>query len=312
MNRKRRGTVSGDFRYVRRRPPGEAPASETPPAGPTSWERFNQIAQIAAPTTLVTALMIYYGYVATRGRFWYFGIDLETMDLTVQELILYGTETIWLPLATVLLLILIFVGIHLLHLRLAESGRRPRLLRAAGAVMLTGGVALIVRAAVGVIVPQVARDESAGITPLSLSMGALLMTYGGYVLVKGWNRPRWVNILVIFATSGLIMAGAVWATNSFAWAFGVGRAVGIARGLEEYPEAVIDTAERLEILTGPVKMQRLPGPKGQKFKYRYRGMRLLTEAGGRLFLVPGRWTKYSGTLVLPYNADIRVQFLPLP
>ncbi|WP_436763045.1 hypothetical protein [Streptosporangium sp. V21-05] len=265
-----------------------------------------------APTTLITALMIYYGYVATRGRFWYFGIDLEAMDLTVQELILYGTETIWLPLAAVLLLILAFAGIHMLHLRLIESGSRPRLLRAAGAVTLAGGVALIVRAAVGVVVPEVAREESAGVTPLSLSMGALLAAYGGYVLVKSWNRPRWVNILAILATSGLIMAGAVWATNSFAWAFGVGRAVSITQRLEAYPEVVIDTAERLEILAGPVRMQPLPGPKGRKLKYRYRGMRLLTEAGGRLFLVPGRWTSSSGTLVLPYNADIRIQFLPLP
>lgn len=162
MSRKRRVTViSGGSRYVRRNPPGEAPASETPPDGPASWERFSQVAQIAAPTTLITALMIYYGYVATRARFWYFGIDLEAMDLTVQELILYGTETVWLPLATVLLLTLTFVGIHVLHLRLTESGRWQRLLRAAGAVMLVGGTALIFRAAVGVVVPEVSRQESA-------------------------------------------------------------------------------------------------------------------------------------------------------
>jgi hypothetical protein len=33
-------------------------------------------------------------------------------------------------------------------------------------------------------------------------------------------------------------------------------------------------------------------------------------ADGRLFLVPERWTATSRTLVLPYDASIRVQVAP--
>ncbi|GLW05987.1 hypothetical protein Misp01_11170 [Microtetraspora sp. NBRC 13810] len=269
-----------------------------------------QVAQVLAPTTLVTGLMIYYGYVATYAKFRYFGIALEAMDLTVQELILYGTETMWVPLATLLLLVLAFVGIHAVHLRLIATGKWPRRVRGAGIVMMVVGLGLVIRSVVGVVVPQVARDETAGVTPLSLSVGALLIAYGGYVVMRTWSRPRWVTVLAVLTTVGLVMSGAVWATNSFASAFGRGVGITISRHLHEYPEAVIDTTERLKTLAAPDRMQLLPTAKGEKFKYRYRGMRLLTEAGGRLFLVPEKWTASSGTLVLPYNADIRVHFLP--
>jgi hypothetical protein len=309
VSRKRRITFGGGPRYVRRRP-SERSAAPEPQEGPPPWERLMQVTQILAPTTLVTALMIYYGYVATYTRFGYFGIALEAMDLTVQELILYGTETMWVPLATLLLLVLAFAGIHAMHLRLIDSGRWPRPVRAAGVVMMAGGLALLIRAVVGVVVPEVARDETAGVTPLSLSLGALLIAYGGYVVMRTWSRPRWVTVLAVLTTLGLVMSGAVWATNSFASAFGRGLGITLSRNLTQYPEAVIDTTERLKLLTAPEKMQRLPAAKGEKFKYRYRGMRLLTEAGGRLFLVPEKWTRSSGTLVLSYNADIRVQFLP--
>lgn len=269
-----------------------------------------QVTQILAPTTLITALMIYYGYVATYARFQYFGIALEAMDLTVQELILNGTETMWVPLTTVLLLVLVSVGIHVAHLRLIELGRWPRPVWAAGVAMMAGGLALLIRAVVGVVVPEVARAETAGVTPLCLSLGTLLIAYGGYVVMRTWSRPRWVSVLAVVTTVSLVISGVVWTTNSFASAFGRGLGITISRNLTRYPEAVIDTTERLTLVVGPERMERLPAAKGEKFKYRYRGMRLLIEAGGRLFLVPEKWTSSSGTLVLPYSADVRVQFLP--
>ena len=47
------------------------------------------------------------------------------------------------------------------------------------------------------------------------------------------------------------------------------------------------------------------------FPYRYEGLRLLLASGGRLFLVPERWTAESRTTVVPYGAEVRIQLIPV-
>ena len=39
-------------------------------------------------------------------------------------------------------------------------------------------------------------------------------------------------------------------------------------------------------------------------------MRLLVASGGRLFLVPERWTADSCTIVVTYDGDVGVQLVP--
>jgi hypothetical protein len=84
---------------------------------------------------------------------------------------------------------------------------------------------------------------------------------------------------------------------------------------------VLDTTEQLELGEGfpGVTESRLPTEKDARFRYRYRNLRLLTESGGRLFLVPRDWPtddrwpqvwRGGGTLVLPYGDGIRIRFLP--
>ena len=46
-------------------------------------------------------------------------------------------------------------------------------------------------------------------------------------------------------TVGVVLIGLFWAANSFAWAFGQGRAVTDALGLPDQPELLLDTKEPL-------------------------------------------------------------------
>jgi len=46
--------------------------------------------------------------------------------------------------------------------------------------------------------------------------------------------------------------------------------------------------------------------------HRYRGLGLLLQAGGRLFLVPTYWNAQGRTLVVPYDDSIRIQVIPQP
>jgi hypothetical protein len=60
------------------------------------------------------------------------------------------------------------------------------------------------------------------------------------------------------------------------------------------PEVILDTGQRLIDLPPFVRETPLPTQEGDQFRSRYRGLRLLIQAGGRLFLVPERWTDQGG------------------
>lgn len=72
---------------------------------------------------------------------------------------------------------------------------------------------------------------------------------------------------------------------------------------------VVWSAERL-FLQGPgVRESALPAGQHASYRYRYSGLRLLTEAHGRLFLLPAGWTTTDGAaIVLAGDDQLRVEF----
>lgn len=93
---------------------------------------------------------------------------------------------------------------------------------------------------------------------------------------------------------------------------GTARADEDALRLADQPEVILDTKEELNDLSPGITEVASPvgTAKDPAFHYRYRGLRLLLAAGGRLCLVPGHWTEQSRTLVVPYDANVRIQLVP--
>ena len=56
----------------------------------------------------------------------------------------------------------------------------------------------------------------------------------------------------------------------------------------------------------------LPTEPGGRFDCRYRSLRLLIQAGGRLFRVPEHWTAQGRTLMVLYDDAVRLQVIPRP
>ena len=44
--------------------------------------------QIAAPVTLVSTLLFYFGYVYTKSQYAYFGVDVDTIGLTPRDYVM--------------------------------------------------------------------------------------------------------------------------------------------------------------------------------------------------------------------------------
>lgn len=284
---------------------------------------------VLAPTTLLTGLLFYFGYVGTRARYEYFGVDLTMVELSSQQLLLAGLEVVYGAALVLCVVVLLVAGVHGLVSWLLVSGARQLAGWLAGLSAVVG-LLLVGRGLVGIAVPAVAGAESPpGQTRLALALGPVFIAYGLWVATRlamgrvaelpdssriaSWCRTPTARLLRrtgVAAVLSIFIIGMFSATNSFAWAFGTGRAYQNALHLEERPEVVLELRERLSMLPRGVVETRLDPGSGAGFRYRYRGLRLLVAAGGKLFLIPAPWTRAGRTIIVPYDNDVRIQLIP--
>ena len=281
--------------------------------------RVRLVTSIVAPTTVLTALLFYYGYVATAAQYRYFGVTLGSLNFSYQDFLMASVAAVYVPLGVLLVLAVLLLWGH--------AAMAPRLAAAAGPhrrlialTLLLLGLLLFGRGVLGVVLPDVARSEPIALTPTCLGLGIGCVAYGRRVLVgpgqgtqgpgvPGSSRPPWTETTSSAVVIGFVVVALFWAANSFAAAYGTGRGEVIAQRLDQRPAVVLDTTDRLHLAYTGVEEQQLPTSGDEGYRFRYRGLRLLVESGGRLFLLPESWTPSTGAaVVVPVGDEARVQF----
>ena len=295
-------------------PKGAVPVE--PGLGFEKWMGF--LSSFVAPLTLVTALLFYFGYVSTREFFRYFGVDVDIIGLSTQEFVMRSPGALFIPVMVLLLLAAAgIVGHRVLRRRL---GDRPDALRrrVVGAIAWTGIAFLLAGLACAFLVPFFpAWAWGQLLTPLSLAIGAGLAAYAASTAraFGGATVSRAVVVLLVL----VMVAGTFWSTATIAQWWGRGQARSLAADLTTLPAVVLDTTERLYPGNDDIAFQQLgaqapaygEGLTPPAFAYRYFGLRLLAQGGGRLYLVPDAWSPDASTIVVPYD-DVRVRFRFVP
>ena len=272
------------------------------------------VAGFIAPTTLIAALFLYFGYVWTDACYEYYGVDAATLQFSAQDYMLRSVQALYVPVGALLLITLVAVWVHPTVVAAVLRHRRsPAVRRILITAALIGG-ALVLLAISAVLVPSWWGADSMA-APLFACTGVLLVSY-----VRSLNRRRGdgprstAGDVRERLSAGVVLAivtlTVFWTANSFAIQYGRGTAIALADRLDVRPAVVIDTAEGLFLNRLPgVEETALPTlTENQKYHFRYRGLRLLAQSGDRMFLVPAAWTAGTGTaLMLRDNSDIRIQ-----
>lgn len=252
----------------------------------------------------MTALLFYFGYVSARAQFGYFGLDVDALGYSTQEFVMRAPQPLLVP---GLVLLLGTAGLtwinswvrHRMRYGAPEQVRRAVAgTRWVGAGLLAAGLVLLLAyAALGswALYPVVA--------PAVLGAGAGLLALSASWLSGPAERARTTIVLLVL----VVVASVFWATATIAQWSGTGQAKSLARDLTSLPAVVIDTAERLIPRDSTVVESALPAQDAATYRYRYRGLRLLAEGDGRLFLVPETWSSAGSTFVVGFD-DVRVRF----
>ncbi len=270
---------------------------------------FRVIGTVVAPTTLLTALMFYFG---TQHAFWFFqhfGINYTILDLTAADYLLRSADGLFVP-----LLFVAVAGCAGMWARRALTGWLPAAVRRFGrrhGARLCGllGVVGLGVALVGVLTPRT-FDGYLALPALSLVGGTLLVVGGSRLHRATESAASSVNSVAAEWATAFVMIGIglFWAVGDYSAAVGTGRGIDMEAALPDWPDAVLYSTEPLNLPSDAATGSICTANEGG-FRYRYEGLKLMFASSSQYLLLPGGWSDGGGpAVVLPRTDSIRMEF----
>jgi hypothetical protein len=305
--------------------------SRMPPPGSAPTERpglelkgiLELLGAVAAPVTVVTSVLFYFGWAYTRAFYDYFAIHHTVLDLSVRDYVLRSINAMLWPVIAGLTLAALWTWAHRLVVRtLVDERRRPLLGRLSLALGAVGGICFVtglVAATVGNPYTSLAREL---IAPLGLATGVALLAYAGHVYGRAKSQPlatvnsigpgpHWLRPVGLGLVAVLVTINLLWAVTYYANALGNTDSIRLAeRRFIDQPAVVVNSTKRL-FLDPFGGVQETPlGGKDAAYQFRYSNLRLLIKSGGKYFLVPSGYSIYDPVvIVLNDNDTLSIQFI---
>jgi hypothetical protein len=294
--------------------PAESPVSEA-----TALPQVLKIVgAVIAPTTLLTALMYYFGRLETAAFLWYLGTPEAVLDLTVQDYLNTSVEGMILPLTAVAGAALLALWVHQLLLGALSARTRRIVLRMLMPAAAIAGFVLVSLATADVVMGTVFPASFPEGRGFSLSIGVLLLTYAARLLrlLIAERRPEQVPrrapgaVAEWGAVFVLVSVGLFWAFGSYAIGVGIERAQHLEASPRSLPDAVVYSDKRLSLQAPGVREVTCQHPDAA-YRFRYEGLKLVQQAGNQYLFLPSEWTHANGAaILLPRSESLRLEFSP--
>lgn len=269
---------------------------------------FKILGSVVAPTTLLTALMLYFGWLHAYWFFHYFGVNFTALDLTPQDFLIRSADGLFVPLTALAAVVLMAMWGYRLG-----RGRLPVRARLAirRALPILSAVAGIVLVCVGLtaVVDPVPFESLLAVPGLSLAIGVLLLASAAR-MSPAPQAPGPVALAEWAALFVLVSVGLFWAVGDYAGAVGTGRGHDVEASLPTLPDVVVYSAESLSLQVAGVRETPCQNP-AAAYRFRYDGLKLVLQSGSQYFFLPANWTPVDGAaLLVPRSDALRLEFLP--
>jgi len=265
------------------------------------------IGTIVAPTTLVTALLFYFGRLHATGLFRHLRVPATVFDLSLQDYLVRSADGLFVPFTVSAGSILFLVWVTVLIARVLPSTRRQAITRRLAPVIGLGGLVLICTAVADVADSPmfVPRPEAPG---LYLATGIVLLALS---IRPTFRRvPRSVALLTLeWGAVFLVVAiGLFWSVGEYAIGVGQTRGQQITDSLASTPDAVLFSDKDLGI-TSPGVTRKSCVATDAAYHYRYDGLKLIFQANNQYLFLPTEWTRSQGSAILiPRTDSLRLEF----
>jgi hypothetical protein len=265
---------------------------------------------ILAPTTVLTALLFYFGTQHANAFCEWFGVHYSVLGLSVADYLIRATDGMTVPITAVAAAGLATLWAYrLLEARLSPRGWE-RLLRRSVPVLAVAGVVLVVLGLSGLVVPSLLY-RFPGLPGLCIALGFVFFPLADRLhQVRTGRRGSPVAAVVQWTfTFVLVTVGAFWAVTDYSAAVGELRAYEYEVALSKMADTVVFSGKDLGVRAQGVSMT--PCAPDAQYKFRYDGLVLVLQSGGTSLLLPREWNRRDGmAILLPNSADVRLEFAP--
>ena len=302
------------------------PSSAGPAAGPEPGGRrvadsflraVGPLAGVLANVTVLTALLVYFGWRRSETQSQRLGIDQSILALSTRDYLLRS-------IGPVLVLLIGVAGMGLAWVAIdrrvapwfatgpgsaAVERSRPRAARRTLRVL--GSAWLVLPVAVWLL-GLVSPSPAFVLFPVSIGLGVLALVYAAHLhYPTGEPDAGEQRRVVVRAAFALLLACVClfWTASNYAEVLGARLADGLPGRIERLPAVNVYSEEPL-FLDGPGVVERpLDGGEGE-LRFLYRGLRLYDHTGGRLLLLSDGWTPTEGVVfVIDDDEPIRIEFV---
>jgi hypothetical protein len=272
---------------------------------------------IVAPTTLLTALLYYFGWLHAYYLFGYFGVNSTTLGFGTVDYLMRSVDALYIPLtvAAIVALLALWGNAALLPvLRAGSPGLRSRFLRAVTVL----GIALVLAGGALTLLIGGGSSGYVALAPVGFAAGVVVLGYAVHmrrVLRQAGQEARtasaWADAAEWMITFFLVAISLFGAASDYAGGVGVARASQLAAELPYQPAVVLYSQHNLDLPPTDITETRCTSVDAG-YRYRYDGLVLVLESNGKYLLLPRQWTRDGGSpaILLAESDAIRLEFYP--
>jgi hypothetical protein len=286
-------------------------AAPARPRDEASSKALRVFGSLLAPTTVLTALLFYFG---TRHATYFcerFGVHYSVLGLSAPDYLIRSADGMLVPLTVVAVAgLAVLWGYRFLRSALAPRTWRT-LARRAVPVLVSLGLGLVVLGFVG-LAAHALLYVVPGLPGLCVALGVILFPAAERLHQDlSGKRPAGV-VPVIQWTFTFVLAtiGLFCAVTDYSAAVGTARGYEYETKLASLPETVVFSTKDIGV-RGPGVTMTACTAQDAAYRFRYDGFVMVLQSGGQSFLLPKEWNSRDGVaLVLPRSGDVRLEFLP--
>jgi hypothetical protein len=258
------------------------------------------VGTIIAPTTLVTALLFYFGRLHATGLFRHLRVPSTVFELSLQDYLVRSADGLFVPFTLAAGVILVMVWVAALVIQLVPSARRRAVTRRLSPIFALAGLALVVVAVADVTGSRLfaSRPEIPG---LCLAVGVRPALH---------RVRRSASLLVVeWGAVFLVVAiGLFWSVGEYAIGVGQTRGRQITESLTATSDAVVFSEKDLGI-SAPGVLKTACAGTDAAYRYRDDGLKLIFQSSGQYLFLPAGWTRSEGSaIVIPRTDSLRLEF----
>ncbi|MEJ3745865.1 hypothetical protein WEI85_21550 [Actinomycetes bacterium KLBMP 9797] len=297
----------------------EDPAQREPHSAVSGLPQVTKLlAGVVAPTTLVTGLLFYFGWMHAYWFFQYFGVHSTLLGLTTVDFVMRSADALFVPMTVLACGSLLMLWAHAaLRTRLA-AGSRPLLMRRLVPILTGIGLLLTLGGLASVFRPTL-LDRRVALAPLCLGGGVLLLLYavrlGRALRPAGRSEqvkrpPEWIAVGEWAGVFVLVSLSLFWAATDYSAAVGRSQARRYAAELSREPEVALYSERSLRLRAPGVREVRCQDPEAT-YRFRYDGLKFMLQSGEQYVLIPEQWSRATGAaFVIPRTDTLRLEFFP--